>query len=314
MIISIFIKGSDKMNKLLLDKFKILINSSSKIIPDNIYLKLRYKYYTGKKLNLKNPQTFSEKLQWLKLYDRNPLYTKLVDKYEVRKYIAETIGKEYLIPLIGVYNNIEEIDWKSLPNQFVLKCTHGSRANIVCSDKSKLDVEDAKNKLKKWIKRNWFWFGREWPYKNVKPRIICEKYIKQENSTSLIDYKFYCFNGEPVYCQVIKDRDTEETIDFFDMDWNLMKFTRLHKPNSPFPHSKTEIKKPLNFEVMKKISKILSKNIPFVRIDLYSIDEKIYFGEITFYPFAGFGEFDPPEWNKKLGDLIVLPQNKKEVY
>ena len=297
------------MNKLLLDKFKILINSSSKIIPDNIYLKLRYKYYTGKKLNLKNPQTFNEKLQWLKLYDRNPLYTKLVDKYEVRKYIADIIGEEYLIPLISIYNSIEEINWNSLPNKFVLKCTHGSGANIICSDKSKLDIEDAKIKLKKWMQRNWYWYGREWPYKNVKPRIICEKYMVDESGIELKDYKFMCFNGEVKCSFVCSNRNSPNglNVDFYDMDWNLMPFER-HYSNSG-----TKIPKPKNFEKMVGFAEKLSKNIPFVRVDFYETYGQLYFGELTFYPGSGFEEFTPEKYDYVLGSWLKLP-NKEIKY
>jgi len=306
MIISIFIKGSDKMNKLLLDKFKILINSSSKIIPDNIYLKLRYKYYTGKKLNLKNPQTFNEKLQWLKLYDRNPLYTKLVDKYEVRKYIAETIGKEYLIPLIGVYNNVEEIDWESLPNQFVLKCTHGSGANIICSDKSKLDIEDAKKKLKKWMKKNWYWFGREWAYKNVRPRIVCEKYMVDESGTELKDYKIFCFNGEPKLIQVDYNRFSGHKRNLYDINWNYLPVS-IKYPSYP----NIIITKPKKLKEMLELARLLSKDYPHVRVDFYYVNNKIYFGEMTFYHGSGFEKFIPKEFEFKMGNLLKLPFENK---
>ena len=294
------------MNKLLLDKFKILINSSSKIIPDNIYLKLRYKYYTGKKLNLKNPQTFNEKLQWLKLYDRNPLYTKLVDKYEVRKYIAETIGKEYLIPLIGVYNNVEEIDWESLPNQFVLKCTHGSGANIICSDKSKLDIEDAKKKLKKWMKKNWYWFGREWAYKNVRPRIVCEKYMVDESGTELKDYKIFCFNGEPKLIQVDYNRFSGHKRNLYDINWNYLPVS-IKYPSYP----NIIITKPKKLKEMLELARLLSKDYPHVRVDFYYVNNKIYFGEMTFYHGSGFEKFIPKEFEFKMGNLLKLPFENK---
>ena len=193
-----------------------------------------------------------------------------MDKYEVRKHIAETIGEDYLIPLLGVYDSFEEINFNELPNQFVLKPNHTSGDIYICKDKSKINYSELKKTINRWLKREYYWIHREWPYKNIKPKIICEKYMEPENGTSLIDYKFYCFNGKPMYCQVIKDRYIKETIDFFDMEWNLMEFTGLHQPNNPFPHSKTKIIKPIKFEEMKKIAKILSKNIPFVRIDLYS--------------------------------------------
>lgn len=276
-------------------------------MPDKYYLKLLYFSKMKKKLNLDNPKTFNEKLQWLKLYDRNPLYTKLVDKYEVRKYIAEKIGEEYLIPLIGVWDKFDDIDFSELPNQFVLKCTHDSGGIVICKDKSNFDIEKARKKLNMRLKRNYYYRGREWPYKNVKPRIICEKYMMDESGTSLTDYKFYCFLGEPKYCQVIRDRNTNETIDFYDLNWNLMDFTGLHVPNNPYPHAKVKYKKPEQYEKMIEIAKKLSKDFPFVRVDLYLIQNKIYFGELTFYPLSGFGVFDPPEWNIKMGELIKLP-------
>lgn len=282
---------------------------------DEMYLKLVFRGSLNKKLNLKNPKSFNEKLQWLKLHDRKSEYSNYVDKYEVRKYIAKTIGKEYLIPLIGIYDSVEEIDWKLLPNKFILKCTHGSSTNIICTDKDKLNIEDSKIKLNNWMKRNWYWFGREWPYKNVKPRIICEKYMvddyclksKENEMPSLTDYKFYCFDGNPRYCQVIKDRNTKETIDFYDKDWNYMNFTGLHRPMNPYPHTKKVYPKLEKYQCMLDIATKLSEGYPFIRVDLYLIKGRIYFGELTFYPLSGFGVFDPPEWNIKIGNLIKLP-------
>lgn len=283
-------------------------------IPDELFLKYRYRQCIGKKLDLKNPTTYNEKLQWLKLYDRKQEYSIYVDKYEVRDFIKTKIGDEYLIPLISVYDSVDEIEWDELPNKFVLKCTHGSGCNIICKDKSLLDINNVKKQLKIWMHTNYFFSGREWPYKNVKPRIICEKYMVDDKEeilngskiTSLTDYKFYCFNGKPEYCQVIRDRSTVETKDFYDINWNLMDFTGLHAPNKPFPHSKQLHKKPAKYDHMVNIAKKLSQKCPFVRVDLYYIQGKVYFGELTFYPFSGFGVFDPPEWNIKIGNLIKL--------
>lgn len=275
-------------------------------LPDRLYLKLVYWAETGKKLNLKNPQTFNEKLQWLKLYDRNPLYIKLVDKYEVRKYIAETIGKEYLIPLIGVYNNVEEIDWESLPNQFVLKCTHGSGANIICSDKSKLDIEDAKKKLKKWMKKNWFWFGREWPYKNVKPRIICEKFISDKGYTP-DDYKVLCFNGKARLIEVHIDRYTMHKQDFYDIHWNK---TNISQGGT---NSNLIYEKPKCLKEMINLSEKLASDMFHVRIDWYIVKGKLYFGEITFYDGSGFTTFDKDDDDYLLGSWLKLP-NKEIKY
>ena len=203
----------------------ILAQISDKIkqmIPDKIYLNLQYRHHLGKKLNLGKPETFNEKLQWLKLYDRKPEYTTYVDKYAVREYIKDTIGEEYLVPLIGAYESVEEIDWANLHDRFVLKCTHGSQCNIICSQKSALDIEDSKRKLKNWMKKNWYWYGREWPYKNVKPRIICEDYLVQDDGDELRDYRFFCFNGEPKFITVdfsiTNKKKTRRNL--YDLNWN----------------------------------------------------------------------------------------------
>ena len=287
-----------------MNQIRLIFDKLKSLIPDKIYLKLQYWYHFKKILNLRNPKTFNEKIQWLKLYDRKPEYTQFADKYEVRKYIKETIGEEYLIPLIGVYNNVDEINWDSLPDKFVLKCTHGSQCNIICKDKTKLDIEESKKKLRKWINRNWYWYGREWPYKNIKPRIIIEKYLIDKDDKSLTDYKIFCFSGKPLYCQVIRGRGHNETIDFYDKDWNCMPFSGLRS----LPKSNREYNKPEKYEEMFKIAGILSDNLPFIRVDLYYVNKQIFFGELTFSPAGGFGRFTPDEWNYRIGNLIKLPE------
>lgn len=178
-----------------------------------------YKYRFGTRLNLKNPKTFNEKIQWLKLYDRNPLYTTMVDKYEAKKYVASIIGEEYIIPTLGVWDKFDDIDFDKLPNQFVLKCTHDSGGLAVCKDKKVFDINAARKRINRSLKRNFYWIGREWPYKDVRPRIIAEQYMENSDGrTELSDYKFYCFNGKPEYCHVISDRTQNETMDFFDMN------------------------------------------------------------------------------------------------
>lgn len=272
-------------------------------LPDKVYLKLVYWGETGRSLNLKNPKTFNEKLQWLKLNDRKQEYTKYVDKYEVRSYIKETIGEEYLIPLLGVYNSVDEIDWSYLPEKFVLKCTHGSGCNIICTDKKKLDIEKAKKKLSKWMKKNWYWFGREWVYKDIKPHIICEKYMVDESGTELKDYKFMCFFGK-VKCIFACSRRNSEAglnINIYDKDWNLIPVRRNNKNNGQ------EIVRPMNYEEMLRFAETLSKNIPFVRVDFYEANEQLYFGELTFYPGSGFEEFIPETYDFLLGEWISLP-------
>lgn len=271
---------------------------------DETYLKLRYNCIMGKKLNLDNPVTYNEKLQWLKLYDRKPEYTKMVDKYEAKKYVANIIGEEYIIPTLGVWDNVNDIDFDTLPNQFVLKCTHDSGGLVICKDKAELDIENAKNTLNHFLNRNFYSVHREWPYKDVKPRIIAEKYMEDESKTDLKDYKFFCFNGEPKLLYIsegLSDHSTAK-ISFADMDYNIAEFKRNDfKPFDKLPD------KPLNFEKMKELAKVLSKDRAFIRVDFYEIHKKIFFGELTFFPCSGYLPFDPKEYDKVLGDWITLP-------
>lgn len=271
-------------------------------MPDKLYLMLVFFGNTGRKLNLQNPITYNEKLQWLKLYDRNPLYTNLVDKYEVRTFISEKIGNEYLIPVIGVYNSAEEINWESLPDKFVLKCTHGSGTNIICLDKSKLNIDLAKEKLNKWMKKSWYWYGREWPYKNVTPRIICEKYMVDESGKELKDYKVFCFNGSPKIIQVDFNRFKGHKRNLYDTDWNYI-HASIQEPTDP----NTVIKKPEKLDKMLELARLLSKDFAHVRVDFYSINDRIYFGEMTFYHGAGFQKFTPESLGVKMGNWIKLP-------
>ncbi|MDY4223802.1 MAG: ATP-grasp fold amidoligase family protein [Candidatus Limivicinus sp.] len=271
---------------------------------DEAFLKRKFKLRMGYELDLDNPKTFNEKLQWLKLYDRNPLYTKLVDKYEVRKYIAEKIGEEYLIPLVGgPWNSPEEIDFDALPDQFVLKCTHDSGSVVICKDKSKLDIPAAKAKLSKHLKRNYYWTNREWPYKNVPPRIIAEKYMEDETG-ELRDFKFLCFNGMPRMMYISRDAAADTTTDFFDMDFNHLPI-RMKDPNSAILPTKPEC-----FEEMQRIASVLSEGIPHVRTDFYCANSKIYFGELTFFHNGGFTGINPAEWNYKVGSWIKLPRKE----
>lgn len=288
---------------------KYIKNQLLHFLPDSLYLRYVYWRCMGKWLNLSNPQTFNEKLQWLKLHDRNPLYTMLVDKYAVKKWAADKIGEQYIIPTLGVWKHFDEIDFDKLPVQFVLKTTHDSGGVVICHDKNTFDKQAARKKLEKSLKTNFYYMGREWPYKNVPPCIIAEPFLVNDNHRDLVDYKFFCFGGTPKYCQVISDRRTNECIDFFDMEWNLQEFTGLQCPHYPhYPHYPHKIEKPIRFEPMKWACGVLSKDIPFVRVDFYEVYEKMYFGEMTFYPASGFGEFSPKEWNKKIGDLLKLPQ------
>ncbi len=284
---------------------KEFIKKLLKLLPDYIFLQIKYRYKFNKKLDLKKPQTFNEKLQWLKLYDRNPEYTKMVDKYEAKKYVANIIGEEYIIPTLGVYDKFEDINFATLPNQFVIKCTHDSGGLIICKDKTKLNIKEARKKINKSLKRNYFYTGREWPYKNVKPRIIAEQYMVDESGTELKDYKFFCFNGEPKLLFVAKDRPYATKFNYYDMDFKKLPFKQHYENFNDY------IEKPKGFEKMVELSKKLSKDIPHVRVDFYDINGKVYFGELTFYHFSGFEKFEPEKWDRKLGDMLKLPKEKK---
>ncbi|MFW6015996.1 MAG: ATP-grasp fold amidoligase family protein [bacterium] len=275
------------------------------LVSDKIYLKIIYRLKTRKKLNLNNPETFNEKLQWLKLYDRNPEYTKLVDKYEVRKYIANTIGEKYLIPLIGVWDKFEDIDFSTLPNQFVLKCTHDSGGIVICKDKSTFDIDAARQKINKSLKRNYYYHGREWPYKNVKPRIICEKYMVDESGIELKDYKFFCFSGKPKIIQVDFNRYRGHKRNLYDKDWNYIPMSIKYPTNSD-----VKIKKPNKLKDMLMFATLLSKNCPHVRVDFYSMNDSIFFGELTLYPGSGCEEFTPESYDYILGSWLELPSKK----
>lgn len=283
---------------------KRLATSVGRCIPDKMYLDIRFRKVFGRSVNWKNPVTYSEKLQWLKVYDRKPIYTEMVDKYEVKKLVGQKIGEEHIIPTIGVWDRVEDIDFDSLPDQFVLKCTHDSGGLVICPEKSKLDIDSAKKKLKQCLKQNFFWSGREWPYKNVKPRIIAEKYMVDESGYELKDYKFFCFDGEPKALFIASDRqvDGEETkFDFFDMDFNRLPFKNGH------PNSERVVNCPSSFEKMKELAAILSRGIPQLRVDFYDINGQIYFGELTFFHHSGLETFEPEEWDYKFGEWISLP-------
>ena len=289
----------------------LLLKRYGKWLSDEAYIKLMFRLYMGHKLNLKSPTTFSEKIQWLKLYNRRPEYTMMVDKYAVKDYVAKTIGEEYIIPTIGVWDRPEDIEWDSLPDQFVLKTTHGggNTGVVICKDKSTFDIQNAVEKLKKSLKEDLYIALREWPYKDVPKRIIAEKYISPApNVVDIPDYKWYCFNGEPKFCQVILDRNSNETIDFFDTDWQHQEFSGMNPMAGPgWSHAAVLPERPANLETQILIARELSKDLPYSRIDLYETGEGIYFGEITFYPGSGLGRFRPDEYNELLGEMVNLP-------
>ena len=272
------------------------------IFGDASYVTVEYFIVFGKRLRLKNPQTYSEKLQWLKLHEGDPIYTRMVDKAEAKKYVTEIIGEEYIIPTYGVWNHFDEIDFDKLPDQFVLKTTHDSGGVIICKDKKTLDKNAAKVKLEKSLKNDYYYTSKEWPYKNVVPRIIAEKYMEDE-SGELCDYKLFCFDGKMKALFIATDRFTsgEETkFDFFDENFNHLPFTNGH-PNATKP-----IKKQESFQQMKDLAEKLSQKIPHDRVDFYCTNGKIYFGELTFFHWGGFKRFEPEEWDFKFGEWFKL--------
>lgn len=271
-------------------------------LDDESYIKRKYRACIKKELNIDNPQTFNEKLQWLKLYDRKPEYTTMVDKYAVKKYVADIIGEEYIIPTLGVWNHFDEIDFDKLPNQFVLKCTHDSGGIVICKDKNKLDLKSAKKKIEKCLKRNYYWSSREWPYKNVKPRIIAEKYMSDEGKEELSDYKVLCFNGEPKIVEVHKGRfNGQHTQDCYDEFWNKTDIEQ-----HDLPKTDEVMPKPAFLEEMLQLSKLLSKNLIHVRVDWYFTNDRLYFGELTFFNGSGYNQFCGNA-DELLGSWIKLP-------
>ena len=273
---------------------------------DEDYIKRLWKYkMNGKPLDLENPKTCCEKLQWLKIHDHNPRYTKLADKYEVKKIVADAIGEEHVVPLLGVWNDFDEIDFDKLPDQFILKTTHDSGGFMICKDKSTFDKAAARKKFKKAIKRNFYWSGREWQYKNIPPRIIAEKYIESLGKPESLEYKLTCLDGKVAFttvCKGIAHTDLSlRSNDHFDREGNKMPWYAYYKP------SKEPVSLPPQSEEMIRYAEILSKDIPYVRADFYIVDDVVYFGELTFNTWDGFMVFEPEEWDRKLGDMINLP-------
>ena len=270
------------------------------LLPDRVYLRKLYKQRLGKELNLKNPQTFTEKINWLKLYDRRPEYTMMVDKYAVRDYVERIVGGGYLVPLLGVWSSVDEVPFDELPDQFVLKCNHDNGV-IICKDKRDFDIEATKKTLTFHMNRDYYRKGREWPYKDVKRKIIAEKYMSDGSDSPLVDYKFFCFDGVVKACYVATDRPHDTRFDFFDRNFKHLPIINDH------PNSSKIIRKPSNFDEMVHVAEKLARGIPHVRIDLYNINGKIYFGEMTFYHMGGFHPLEPVEWEKVFGAWIRLP-------
>lgn len=275
------------------------------LFPDKLYLTLLFRLKMGFWIDWKNPKTFSEKLQWLKLYDRNPKYTTMVDKYAVKEYVAKIIGEEYIIPTLGVWDRPEDIDWDSLPQKFVLKTTHGGGGSgvVICKDKATFDKETAIAKLKKSFNKCIYNYLREWPYKNVDKKIIIEQYLYDVKCESLRDYKFFCFNGKVEFFKVDYDRFTEHGANYYSLDGRMLEFGEKAYPR----RLDIEIDLPKSLEKMILIAENLSVGTLFLRVDLYEVNNKIFFGELTFYPSGGVKEFTPVDWNEKIGSLLKLP-------
>lgn len=290
---------------------KDLLRRMSHILPDSVYIGFRYKMKLGKFPHLKKPRTFNEKMQWLKIHDRKELYTRLVDKYEAKKFIEKVMGKEYVIKTLGVWDKFEDIDFDKLPNKFVLKCTHDSGGGIICRDKTNLDMEAAEQKLNKSLADNYYWGEREWPYKNVVPRILAEEYMDdyEEGSENygkgLTGYKFFTFNKVPKMLYVSRGLEDHATaqISFFDLKGRKLPFKR-----KDYKGIEGNIKMPETMPEMIKIVKRLAEIVdaPFLRVDLYEIRGKIYFSEFTFFPCGGMIPFEPEKWDRVLGDWIRI--------
>ena len=277
-------------------------------VPAEQFLTENYRILMGRKLNLDNPKTYTEKLQWLKLYDHRPEYTTMVDKYAAKQYVAEKIGEEYIIPLLGVWDRAEDIDFDTLPDRFVLKTTHDSGSYVVCKDKSKLDISAARKRMAKFLKRKYYDNNREWPYKNVMPRIIAEEYMEDSRCGELRDYKFFTFGGVPKVLYIAQGRGKGEptVADFFDMEFNHLPFTIDHDMADVPPE------KPENFALMQALAAKLSAGTPQLRVDFYEVDGKVYFGEMTFFHCSGFEAFHPEQWDKIFGDWVILPEKNDE--
>lgn len=274
-------------------------------LPDALFVKIYFKHLMGYPLNLDNPRTYNEKLQWLKIHDKRPEYTKLVDKVEAKTYVSSIVGDKYIIPTLGVWDSVGQIEWNKLPNQFVIKATNDSGGVVVCKDKNSLNINEAKKKLQNLGGRDYSKYSKEYPYKNVKKRFIAEVYIEDESGFELKDYKIFCFNGEPKFLFVATGRQNNDTrFDFYDLDFNHLPVLNGH------PNAEVWPEKPINFEEMLDVAKKLSKGIPHVRVDLYNCKGKVYFGELTFFHWSGLVPFEPQEWDYKFGEYLVLPSIK----
>ena len=275
----------------------------AKLFTDKCYIKCFYKVHLHKKLNLKNPQTFNEKLQWLKLYDRKPVYTKMADKALMKEYVAGILGQGYVIPTIGVYDSVDDVPFDSLPQQYVIKCTHDSGSTFICKDKTTFDIENVKQKLSKRLKNSYFWYGREWPYKDVKPRIIVEEFLADKNGNAPLDYKLFCFNGKMQFFKVDYNRFTNHRANYFDRECELVDFGEYWLK----PDDSIKFEKPEKFDKIIEFADKLSVGIPFLRVDFYYVNDRIYVGELTFFPASGAGLLTG-DGDLIMGRMLTLPE------
>lgn len=297
----------EKIKKVLKNPLWILVylnNRKILVFSDEKYIKFKYYLTFHKKLNLENPKTFNEKLQWLKLHDRKDIYTTMVDKYEAKQYIANIVGDEYIIPTLGVYKTFDEINFDDLPDKFVIKCTHDSGSVFVIKNKSEINKKKLKKIISKKLKKDFYITGREWPYKNIEPRIIIEEYIHDNKYADLRDYKFYCFWGKVKVFYITSEREKKLKMTFFDKDGHFLDLKQAGDENNP------KIELPNNLNKMESLAEKLSKNIPHLRVDFYEIDDKIYIGELTFCDGSGLGKFEPEIWDEKLGNMLDLSKVK----
>lgn len=277
-----------------------------RFISDEKYAKIHYKAYHKKKLNLTNPITFSEKIYWLKVFDTKPEYTVMTDKYLARDYVNDIIGEDLSVPLIGVYEKFSDIPFNQLPEKFVIKCSHDSGSTKICTNKKLFDYKKSKKYYDNRLKINYYWISRERNYSNIKPRILIEEYLVDETKGDLKDYKFFTFDGVVRFIQVDIGRFSEHFRQFYSLDWEMINL-KCDYPNNP----SLKIEKPLKLKKMIEIASVLSKNIPHLRVDFYSIFDKIYFGELTFHHSGGDAQFTPQEYDKKMGEWIILPNLEK---
>lgn len=279
----------------------------SRFVPDSQYLRLQYRCIVGSRLNLKNPKTFNEKLQWLKLNRHEDVLSTMVDKHKAKDYVALKIGQEHVIPLLGVWDSLEDIDFSKLPDKFVLKCSHDCGGLVICKDKDSLDRTKAKNKISNSLNKSYYWKGREWPYKNVKPVVFAEQFVEDCNH-ELNDYKFFCFNGKVKCFKIDFDRFVDHHANYYDTEGKLLPFGEVNCP----PNFEKRLNIPDNIEEMIRFAETLAEGQPFARIDFYNVDSKILFGEITLYPASGMGCFTSKEWEYKFGSWIELPTDKSK--